>query len=92
MPRDDIHNATDLIRVIRNEVPSRVVHTLNLTNRNGEIRIDARATAPVQVAEQALRGQMTPEEKTDVELMRSNQHRPRLVAAVATTTERARFR
>lgn len=91
MPRDDVHNATDLIRVIRNEVTPRVVVTIPSPNPRERL-VDPRATAPLQVANLAIRGQLTPEEKTDRELMSETRHHNRVVLAADRARQRGRFR
>lgn len=90
MPRDDVHNATDLVRVINNEVSRRVVHTI--THPMDMLPQDRRATAPAQVADMALRSQLGPDEKTDKQLLAEQRHQPRLIAAASRARERGRFR
>lgn len=88
MPRTDIHNAADLVRVITREIPKHVVITSQISG-NGQ---DRRWTQPLAVADLALKAQLRPEEQTDRQLMSRNVHQNRVVRAAAQGQQRARFR
>jgi hypothetical protein len=94
MPRDDIHTAADIIRVMQEEVrgPTIVATPEHLPNPLTRTTLDARATTALIVARQAIEHQLAPGEVAKFKLTEDATHFTRLSAAIERAQQTARFR